>query len=468
MGRKFLFLLLCWSLLVPVGHVAAGEPPPAEDTLVHTLRPGETLFSLAERYGVSVSALMEMNQLADPRDIFVGQSLYITPAASDVTSWEVYDLGLGESVGSLARQRCRDVRTVAHVNGLLNPNAVFVGHALLLPPERSGLGMTVAGDRETPLGVALLHERPFWEVVKFNSAPLYAGANLLIPGMSEEGQTGLPSPIRSLHLTPQPVVRGRTSVLTIEAAASIRCSVTYLDRTAPCFPDGDEHAYALISFSPMLEPGTYDISLQVASEDQEMAFTLPVVVTEGRFGFERIDLPPSRQSLFDPELLRSESALVNEMANTHTQQRFWTVPFDYPVQASVSSYFGARRSYGGSYNSYHSGVDFRAATGAPVQTPMGGMVVMAEQLTVRGNAIIIDHGWGVLTGYWHLSQIDVKAGQRVSKGEVIGRVGNTGLSTGAHLHWQVWVDGEPVDPLQWAEAFYPFPEPQTPTVIYAE
>ncbi len=459
MGRKFLFLLLCWTLLLPVGRVAASEPPPAEDTLVHTVRPGETLFSLAKRYGISVSALLEMNQLADPRDIFAGQSLYVTPTAFDIASWETYTLGLGESAGGLARRRYRDVETVAYVNGLLNPSSLFVGHTLLLPPEISGLGLTVAGERKTPLEVALLHDRPFWEIVKLNPTPFYTGATLLIPGVADEQQAGLPAPIRSLHLTPQPVVRGRTSVLTIDTAAPIRCSVTYLDRTAPCFLDDDRTTYALISLSPMLEPGTYHVSLQVTSGDQEMAFTLPVVVAEGRFGFERIDLPPSRQSLFDPELLRSESALVNEMANIHTQQRFWTVPFDYPVQASVSSYFGARRSYGGSYNSYHSGVDFRAATGTPVRTPMAGTVVMAEQLTVRGNAIIIDHGWGVLTGYWHLSQIDVEAGQRLSQEEVIGRVGNTGLSTGAHLHWQLWVDGEPVDPLQWAETFYPFPKP---------
>ena len=180
------------------------------------------------------------------------------------------------------------------------------------------------------------------------------------------------------------------------------------------------------------------------------------------FGFERIDLPPNRQALFDPDLLRNESELVNRIANVQTAQRYWQIPFEYPVHSSVSSYFGARRSYGGSYNSYHSGVDFRASTGVPVKTPVAGTVVMAEALTVRGNAIIIDHGWGVLTGYWHLSEIGVEVGQFVKQGQVIGRVGNTGLSTGSHLHWQLWVDGKPVDPLQWTGAFYDFPEPKTP------
>jgi murein DD-endopeptidase MepM/ murein hydrolase activator NlpD len=433
---------------------------------MHVVQPGETLFSLSERYGISIKTLMDLNQLADPRAIYAGQTLRLSTLPADVASWEPYPLGLGESVGALAQRYRRDVETLARVNRFLNPASPLVGSVLRLPTASDALGMTVAGKEETPLEVALRHDRPFWQVVAVNPEPFYAGARVLVPAGGSE--TVLPSPIQALHITPQPVVRGQTSVLMIESAAPVRCSVTYLNHTTPCFVQDEQRAYALISFSPMLEPDTYDVSLTVQAGEREMAFTLPVVVARGRFGFERIDLPPSRQSLFDPELLRNESALVNQMANVHTSQRFWSVPFAYPVQSSVSSYFGSRRSYGGSYNSYHSGVDFRAATGTPVQTPMGGVVVMAQQLTVRGNAVIIDHGWGVLTGYWHLSQIDVEPGQRVQKGEVIGKVGNTGLSTGSHLHWQVWVDGEPVDPLQWVEAFYPFPDPGTAAVINPE
>ena len=74
---------------------------------------------------------------------------------------------------------------------------------------------------------------------------------------------------------------------------------------------------------------------------------------------------------------------------------------------------------------------------------------MAEALQVRGNAVVVDHGRGVMSGFWHLSQIHVVEGQRVEPGTPLGLVGNTGLSTGAHLHWEVRVMGIPVDPLQW-------------------
>jgi murein DD-endopeptidase MepM/ murein hydrolase activator NlpD len=85
-------------------------------------------------------------------------------------------------------------------------------------------------------------------------------------------------------------------------------------------------------------------------------------------------------------------------------------------------------------------------------------VVLADQLVVRGNALMIDHGWGLLTGYWHLSTIEVAVGQRVERGDLIGRIGNTGLSTGSHLHWEVWANGVNVNPLQWLDPFYPWHE----------
>jgi murein DD-endopeptidase MepM/ murein hydrolase activator NlpD len=79
------------------------------------------------------------------------------------------------------------------------------------------------------------------------------------------------------------------------------------------------------------------------------------------------------------------------------------------------------------------------------------VVVLAEPMAVRGNAVIIDHGGGVFTGYWHMSEMKVAAGMEVATGDVLGLVGNTGLSTGAHLHWELRIDGVAVDPMQFLD-----------------
>jgi murein DD-endopeptidase MepM/ murein hydrolase activator NlpD len=123
---------------------------------------------------------------------------------------------------------------------------------------------------------------------------------------------------------------------------------------------------------------------------------------------------------------------------------------------AIRSRFGALRSYnGGPYDSFHGGVDFSGAEDRPITAPAPGVVVLAEPLTVRGNATIIDHGWGVFTGYWHQSAIQVQAGQRVETGQVIGYQGATGRVTGPHLHWEIYVGGYQVEPLTWTETSFP-------------
>jgi murein DD-endopeptidase MepM/ murein hydrolase activator NlpD len=104
------------------------------------------------------------------------------------------------------------------------------------------------------------------------------------------------------------------------------------------------------------------------------------------------------------------------------------------------------RSYNdGPYDVYHSGVDYALPVGAPVQAPAGGRVIFADTLRLRGNVVIVDHGRGVMTAYFHLDRIDVTVGQQVAAGESLGAVGNTGLSSGPHLHWDLRVNGVPVD-----------------------
>lgn len=451
----FLSLMLVLSGFFP-GAVLASPPSPADDDRLtrHVVAPGETLFSIARRYGVDATTLAQLNALGDPRKLYAGQSLLL-PEDLPHADWQPHSLALAETFSLLARRSGFDWLTLARANRILNPTTLVMGQSVLLPPAETPLTLRIAPAGETWLTLALRHDLPYWDVARLNPQPIYGGMEWVLPGTSPSPY--LPYPITALTLAPQPVVRGETTILSLETAALAYCQITYLDKTESCYRQDYTHLFALVSLSPMLDSGVYTVRLTVQYDGTEIALDLPLVVAPGRFGYERIDVSGSLSQLTNPALMKTERDALDAVANLRTPLRFWEAPFEFPVQAAISSYFGSRRSYGGSYNTYHSGVDFRAGTGTPVRTPAEGRVVLAEKLAVRGNAIMVDHGWGLVTGYWHLSAIDVKVGEWVSKGQVIGRVGNTGLSTGSHLHWEMWVDAKPVNPLQWVDSFFPFP-----------
>ncbi len=141
-----------------------------------------------------------------------------------------------------------------------------------------------------------------------------------------------------------------------------------------------------------------------------------------------------------------------EIANAHritTPDAVLTKPFQLPLQTNtVTSPFGVRRTYNGEVKSRHTGVDFRAANGTPIMAPSDGVVKMAQNNWYTGGHIIIEHGWGVTTSYFHLSDMNVKPGDKVTQGQIIGLTGDTGRVTGPHLHWGVSVRGVPVNPMQ--------------------
>ena len=132
------------------------------------------------------------------------------------------------------------------------------------------------------------------------------------------------------------------------------------------------------------------------------------------------------------------------------------LPVDPVFAGCYSSKFGNRRSYnGGEYLYFHTGLDLCGQVGDPVYAAAPGTVVFTGSLTVRGNATMIDHGWGVYTAYMHQSEILVSEGDHVEEGQLIGKVGNTGRVEGPHLHFEVIVGGIQVDPLEWLDQGYP-------------
>jgi len=210
-------------------------------------------------------------------------------------------------------------------------------------------------------------------------------------------------------------------------------------------------AWAILPVPPWNAIGERYLLIEaVAPEGQRSYQQLPVTVLETPFEIQYIDVPPEQADLLATGLRPAEDRYLRGVLDTFTPEIYWKGIFLLPTEGFRTSPFGARRSYQGSPpTGYHGGIDLAAPEGTAIYAAADGVVVMAEPVFVRGNLVILDHGAGVHTLYFHLSQLNVNVGQWVTAGELIGLMGTTGLSTGSHLHWEIRVGDVFVDPDEW-------------------
>ena len=174
-----------------------------------------------------------------------------------------------------------------------------------------------------------------------------------------------------------------------------------------------------------------------------------MTVTYGQFPVEIIDIPSDREFLLDPAIIITERKRLEAIYAQFGLDKLWQGVFGYPVQAPVvTSAYGARRQYD-TGPGYHAGADLDGEDGDPVFAAADGAVVLAEFLQVRGGSVIVDHGLGVYSCYNHMSDLVAQDGELVSRGQLVGYMGSTGLSTGTHLHWELRVGGIAIDPFEW-------------------
>ena len=150
----------------------------------------------------------------------------------------------------------------------------------------------------------------------------------------------------------------------------------------------------------------------------------------------KVDPKFSRTTAAINARIARENARAREIGRrAHDTPQLWTQPFERPRPSRITSRFGSGRLFNGRVTSRHGGVDFAGARGAPVKAANRGVVALVDTFYLAGNVVYIDHGAGVVTGYFHLSRIDVAPGDTVERGQQIGLVGATGRVTGPHLHW---------------------------------
>ena len=207
---------------------------------------------------------------------------------------------------------------------------------------------------------------------------------------------------------------------------------------------------ALIGVDLDTKPAKYEIKVAATGGDgKAYSKSLLLKVKKTDFAVQKLSLPKSMVEL-DPKTLErvnQESKRVRNLFQGVREEKLWKGPFRRPLEGELSGAFGVRRVINGQARNPHSGIDLQAEAGTPVAACNSGIVALVDELFFSGKTVILDHGWGLYSMYFHLSDAGVSEGDRLRAGDILGRVGSTGRSTGPHLHWGMIIRGARVDPL---------------------
>ncbi|ALD99322.1 MULTISPECIES: M23 family metallopeptidase [Pseudomonas] len=207
---------------------------------------------------------------------------------------------------------------------------------------------------------------------------------------------------------------------------------------------------AIVGIPLTVKPGTQ----QVTSGGRTLNFT----VGSKKYPEQHITLKNKRQVNPNPE---DNKRIEGELAEQLRAYRSFSpgtpsnLILDKPVNGPLSSKFGVRRFFNGEERNPHSGLDFAVPAGTPIKSPAAGKVILTGNYFFNGNTVFVDHGQGFISMFCHMSKIDVKVGDLVPRGGVVGKVGATGRATGPHMHWNVSLNDARVDPAIFIGAFQP-------------
>ncbi|HUK18587.1 MAG TPA: M23 family metallopeptidase [Bryobacteraceae bacterium] len=217
------------------------------------------------------------------------------------------------------------------------------------------------------------------------------------------------------------------------------------ERTIRLFPQPDGGSFGLMPIAALEKPGDYTVEL-LDKAGASVASAL-VRVVDAHFPRQNVVIAENLAEL-KPSPGESEQAAA--FRNAVSDLRYWSEPLALPVSGCMTSLYGVQRYLNGKpTGDFHGGLDQRSPAGTPIHAVEGGVVKIVREWNLHGNTVGIDHGQGLESMYLHMSKFAVAEGAIVRKGEVIGYVGTTGRSTAPHLHWTLYVNSVPVNPLDW-------------------
>ncbi len=465
--RKLIVLaLLGFIFLLPAQTIVFGQDT-APQGPIYIVQPGDNLTLIASRFGLSADELIAANGIVDANSLKIGDELII-PGLEGIQGYLITEtVGFGNSLKQLGIQNLVPMQTLIKLNHITSPAELYAGVNLVVPQADEGKRLEnryLLQSNQSLLEFAMLGGTSPWLLAHQNEL---SGAWDTLPGESYYLPVGTPegsiklssSPLENVTISPLPLVQGKTAVIQVETSQPFELSGNLLGNELHFFPQSDRTYASLQGIHALQEPGIYPLLITVKLADGTESHSEQMVIVQDGY-YAKDPVLTVNESFVDPAITEPELEWLLQITNQFTPEKqwqdIWMSPSPYSYQECLNSKFGNRRSYnGGPFTNIHTGVDFCGGDGVKIYAPADGTVVFAGEKTVRGNATIIDHGWGVFSGYWHQNQIFVKEGDQVKKGDVIGLVGGTGRVTGAHLHFEIWAGGVQVQPLDWLQNLYP-------------
>ena len=432
---------------------------------VHIVQDGENLTVIAEQYDVAIESIRLINHLRDADVLRVGQELII-PGGEGAAVAAVTAAQLGDSLATVAKRFNTSTDALLEANLLINRDYVpVVGQNLSIisrtgsdqPEDVKGFAHVVR-EGQTLLEIAAKYGLPPAVIGQANDLPfpfrLYPGQRLRIP--SDGDYQDLPGSWNSVMIWPENIAQGDMIVIYVNHFLDGRPTGEFAGQELNFVPHEKGYA-ALIGVDAFTPPGPYRLVLEGSGLRPWHQFVQDIPIRATDFGNQLIEVPEELNALLDPEIRQEEDRLLERITKNFTNEAYWEGFFQVPVTDTlVTAPYGGGRSYNeGPVTNFHTGTDFNGDIGTPILAAANGEVIYKDTLELRGLTVIIDHGLGITTGYYHLSEALVEVGQMVSAGDPIGAGGSSGLSTGPHLHWDLRIMGVPVNGMKWIENLFP-------------
>jgi murein DD-endopeptidase MepM/ murein hydrolase activator NlpD len=470
--RILLLLILSFYAAKPVSAQAPAPPPsstpPSGPTYI--IQRGDTLSSIADRFNVSMNDLMTANNLSDPNTIQAGQQLVI-PGLTGVTGTLDTDVvNFGDSFHSLTRQTQIPASLIEKLNHIISPSEFYVGANMIIPKQDNSntlINRSTLNAGETLLEMSVRQNTDPWTLVDLNNLNgtwdtlpgdvLYASGTA--SSSSSQSVSGLPSAFLDVQLLHLPFKQGGTAEVIVKPANGAILGGTLVDKPLHFFSMGDGNMVALQGVYVLLEPGVYPLNLSATLPNgTKQSFEQMVLVSVGDQPKVPIPVPPE-----DPTNMETEDKEIASIVGPADPTKDWQGKFVLPVGSPtcIKDWFGTPRTLtfnGSPYRYFHAGVDYGICSQDhpfDIYAAAPGKVVFTSMVATRGNLTIINDGWGVYTLYAHQKEFEITVGQRVQAGQLIGQIGATGHVTGPHLHFEMWVNGVQVNPLDWLTNIYP-------------